>query len=83
MVIISKLPAMLLWLSMVGTGTILIYGAYRRWPCLVDPARKSRFIYSHAAVRAYLGRRAAIVYTYILGLAFLAGAALVLWNVLR
>jgi hypothetical protein len=79
----SKLPGLLFCSFMILAGTVLFYGTYRRWWMLVNPSSKLRFLYSQSAIRTYLGERAVIFFTYLLGVSFIPGGALVLWNGLR
>lgn len=80
---LTKVPAVLFCCFMIAAGGVLIYGAYRRWPILVDPPKSWRFFYSQSAMRAFLGQKAVLFYTYLLGVLFVAGGVVALWNGLR
>lgn len=80
---IAKLPGILFCGLFIIAGGLLLYGTYRRWPMLVNPPRKSRFIYSQTALRALLGERGVVLCTYAMGVLFIAFAALGLWNGFR
>lgn len=80
---IAKLPGILFCCLLIIFGALHVYGAYRRWPMLVNPPKKSRFIYSQAALRALFGERGVVAFTYSFGVLLIAAGALGLWNGFR
>ena len=65
----------------VVVGFLLVYGAYRRWPFLVDPPAELSTVYSQAFIRKMFGLRATIIFTYCLGgAALLVGALVGIWR---
>jgi len=62
----------------VAIGLTLIYGAHARWRWLVDPPTDMRFYYSQAVLKRVFGVRFVVIYTYFLGLMFIAFAV---WGV--
>jgi hypothetical protein len=52
-------------------GTVLIYGAHRRWRWLVDPPVEWWPFYSQALIKKLLGANGSLYFTYLLGFLFL------------
>jgi hypothetical protein len=62
----------------MSIGAALIYGAYKKWQWLVNPSTDEwwSMFYSQVAVKKIVGKKGTIIFTYILGLAFIGIGAL-------
>ena len=64
----------------IALGCLLIYGAYKQWPALVDPSEEVDWSYSQAFIKKMFGKRFLRGYTYVIGFLFIALACIGLWN---
>lgn len=66
------------FLALIALGVMLIIGAWKRWPWLVDPPEKYWFIDSQAFIKKFLGPRAAVYFAYFMGIVTVAVSVYVL-----
>jgi hypothetical protein len=69
-------------LLFIVAGLMTLYGAYRRWPMLIDPPEDLWFSYSQAGIKKLFGKRITLVFTYFLGAMFVSIGGLGLFRVL-
>jgi hypothetical protein len=70
-------------LPLVVTGILLIWAAKARWWLLVDPPKSLSTVYSQALIKRLFGTRFLILFTYCLGVLFVAAGFLFLWKDLQ
>jgi len=76
----AAIPGFLFAAFFVVSGFVLIYGAYHRSPFLIDPPQELWTAYSQAFVRNFLGLRGTIMFTYGLGVIFVAAGIIGVWK---
>lgn len=64
----------------IALGCLLVFGAYKQWPALVDPSEEVAWSYSQAFIKRMFGKKFLLVYTYAIGFLFIALACIGLWN---
>jgi hypothetical protein len=67
-------------LFFVIAGIVVIYGAYSRWPMLVDPPETLWLTYSQAGIKRLFGQKFLLFFTYFLGILFILVGAVGFWN---
>jgi hypothetical protein len=65
------------------SGSIIIYGAYKRWPKLIDPPIEEKYFYSQFFIRCLFGKKFLLYYTYFMGILFVIAGSFGLWNILK
>lgn len=60
----------------VVAGVLLLCGAYKRWPGLVDPPDELWLMYSQAAIKRLFGKRFLLLFTYFLGVVLVGSLGL-------
>jgi hypothetical protein len=80
---LAAIPGFLFAALFVASGFLLVYGAYHRWPFLIDPPQELWIAYSQALVRKVLGLRGTVVFTYCLGVMFMAAGIIGIWKSLQ
>ena len=68
----ADLFGLALFLVVVVLGLVLIIGAVKRWPWIVNPPDEAWFWYSQAFIKKIFGPRVLLYFTYALGLATIA-----------
>lgn len=81
--IIYKILGICFVLFFIIAGFVLVFGAKKRWPMLVDPAEGLWLIYSQAFIKKLFGKKFLIYFTYFLGLSFICCGIIALWNSLK
>jgi hypothetical protein len=75
--------AMVIILFCIIFGSICIYGAYQRWPKLIDPPIDGKHFNSQALLKCLFGKKFLLYYTYFMGISFVIAGTIGLWNVLK
>jgi len=71
----------LLFFLIIGFGgTVLIYGALKNWPLLVDPPEKMAYYYSQALIKKLFGKKFLLIETYVLGILFILVGITGVWE---
>jgi hypothetical protein len=64
-------------------GGMLFYGAYSRWPVLVDPPEGMSLVNTQVLLKRLFGKRAALWDTYFLALVFIGAGIFGLYACFR
>ena len=71
----------LLFFLLIGLGgVVLIYGALKSWPMLVDPPENMAYYYSQALIKKLFGKKFLLIETYVLGILFILVGFFWVWE---